>query len=265
MSVIFGSIKKAWSLLLLKGSLVRLILAGILLCLAFVLPMMLGVYLPIIGLGVNYTPSLAEGLLEYLLVYGIALGVGLFVTLPASGIFFTYTWQVYSNARYGYVDRERKKGAYNYFRNLFSGAVIMARPLACFLLFQLSYEGAYALSEICVFDGIAIPMIIFLVPFFILSAVISVIFLWLTSVLFLVPYYHGRGMSIWRAIGLGARGYARSPFIWDLFFLVFALMSALSLISVGSLFVLLVLPLMMFTYFTIAEHMDGYKLLEDQK
>ncbi len=259
MSVILRSIKRAWGLLSVKGSRTRLILSGILLCLAFVLPMMLGVYIPLLIFGYSeVTPFY-----EYLCIYVLALVSGALVTLPAAAMFFTYNWQVYSNARYGYADRERKKGSYNYFCSLFAGVLIMARPFVCFVLFQIAYEGAYALSELCVYEGMAIPMIVFLVPFFAIAAVISVIFLMLTSFTFLVPYYYGRGMKMGKAISLSFKAFRKKPFTGAAFFLIFAAMSALSLISVGVLFVLLVLPLMMFTYFTIAEHIDGNKLLED--
>ncbi len=267
MSVVFKSMKKAWLLLSEKGSRFRLILAGTLLSLSFVLPMMFGVYITLLRFG--YTETTQP--IEYVWVYAIVLATGLLITIPVSAMFFCYAWQTYSSARYGYVDREKKRGAYNYFRSLFSGIIIMARPLVCFVLLQLAYEGAFALSEVCVFGGMAIPMIVFLVPLGAVAIIISILFLWITGRAFLIPYYYARGFGIWRTVAMSRRRCARSPFIWDIFFLIFAAMSALSLISVGVLFILLVLPLMMFTYFTIAEHMDnmdsinGNKLLEDDK
>ena len=264
MSVAFSSIKKAWLLLSEKGSRFRLILSGILLSFSFALPMMFGWYITLLRFGYTETTRPAE----YVWVYAIALATGLLVTVPAASMFFCYAWQTYSSARYGYVDREKKRGAYNYFRSLFSGIIIMARPIACFILFQLAYEGAFALSEVCVFGKMAIPMIVFLVPFSAAAAVISVLLLWLTRRAFLVPYYYARGFGIWRSVKMSRKKCARYPLVWWMFFLIFAAMSAISALSVGVLFILLALPLMMFTYFTIAEHMDstqGKKLLEDEK
>lgn len=261
MSVVFRSMKKAWLLLSEKGSRFRLILAGALLSFSFVLPMMFGVYVTLLRFGYSETTQP----IEYVWVYAIVLAVGLFVTLPASAMFFSYAWQTYSVARYGYVDREKKRGAYNYFRSFFSGIIIMARPFFCFVLLQLGYEGAFALSEVCVFEGIAIPMIVFLVPLWAVAITVSALFLWITGRVFFVPYYYARGFGVFQALKMSSRRCKKSPFVGDIFSLIFAAMSALSLISVGVLFILLVLPLLMFTYFTIAEQIDGKKLLEDDK
>ena len=260
MSVILKAIKKAWGLLPEKGSRAKMIMAGIMLCFALVLPMMLGIYITRLYFGYTETTSMTE----YVLAYVITLCVGATVTLPAAAMFWGYSWQTYSVARYGFADRERTKGAYNYFRCLGAGLCLMARYIVCFVLLQLAYEGAFALSEVCVYDGMAIPMIIFLIPFSCVALCLSVLFLWATGKGFLAPYYYGRGVGVLKAFKTSREKCKKYPFMGDLFFLVFALMSALSLVSVGVLFVLLVLPLMTFTYFTIAEHMDGNKPLEDQ-
>ena len=106
-------------------------------------------------------------------------------------------------------------------------------------------------------------MIVFLVPFWTVGILLSVLLLWGTNSRFLEPYYYGRGMSVLEAKKRSIDKCARHPFYCDLFSIIFGVMSVLSLITVGVLFILLILPLMMFTYFTLAEHMDGNKLLED--
>lgn len=280
MSVILRSIKAAWRLLSEKGSRFRMILAGVLILFAFVTPMMFGIYLP------SAVIPTVEKLIEYInellrqrqlselvfrmtdemfmsIVYDLTAFIGFFVTLPAYAWFFTYSWNTYSRARYGFADRERIKGDYNYFRSLLSGLVLLARPIICFAMLQLGYLLARVISEETVYDGLAIPMIALLIPFWAVAIFLSVLFLWVTNSSFLMPYYYGRGMTLRQARRLSKEKCARHPFYCDLFSVIFGVMSAISLLSVGVVFVLMILPLMMFTYFTLAEHMDGKKLLED--
>ena len=87
--------------------------------------------------------------------------------------------------------------------------------------------------------------------------------MWLTNRGFLTPYYYGRGMTVFASIKKSREVTARYPFYADGFMIIFGIAAALSAISVGVLFMLMVLPLMMFTYFSLAEHLDGKKLLED--
>ncbi|MBQ8850238.1 MAG: hypothetical protein IJ011_07920 [Clostridia bacterium] len=284
MSVLFRSVKSGWLLLSEKGSRFRMALACTLLALAFVLPMMVGVYLPIASgtvikgaveafgeylaeqdIGQSVTELTEEDLLmiETELAYYLTAFVGILATLPAYAWFLTYSWRTYAKVRYGYAEHERLKGRYNYFRSLWAGAMMLARPIVCFILFQAGYLFARLISESMVYDGMGMPMIALLLIFWGIALVLSALFLWLTNARFLVPYYYGRGKTLREAKKLSKQKCARHPFMCDGFSLIFAVMAALSLLSVGVLFILLVLPLMMFTYFSLAEHMDGKKLLED--
>lgn len=286
MSIIFKSIKDGWLLLSEKGSRFRMILAATLLAFAFVIPMIVGVYLPVSlrsviielpeyingileSYGITYVSvmELTEEMLaelELSLAYDLTVVMGALITLPAFAFFMTYTWRTYSKARYGFVDSERKKkGSYNYFRGLFSGLIMLFRPLICFAILQLGYYEARELSEAMVYDGVALPMILPLILFWAIGLAISALLMWLTNYKFLVPYYYGRGMTLREANKRSKEICRKRPFICDGFSLIFGAAAALSLISVGVLFILLVLPLMMFTYFSLAEHLDGKKLLED--
>ena len=280
MSVILRSVKVGWLLLSKKGSRFRMILAGTLALLAFITPMMFGIYLPYafkylaesaVG-GFNVFLGklfMAEVTIEFsevgleVATYVLTVLVGAVVTLPAYAWFFTYCWNTYSRARYGFVDREGTSGGYNYFRALFSGMIMLSRPMLCFVILQFGYLLARLISDASEYDGIALPMIALLIPFWAVGILLSVLFMWVTNSRFLEPYYYGRGMSVLEAKKKSREKCARHPFYCDLFSIIFGVMSVLSLLTVGVLFVLMILPLMMFTYFTLAEYMDGNKLLED--
>lgn len=288
MSIILRSVKDGWLLLTEKGSRFRMILAGALLALAFVTPMMLGVYLPMafsdelpklfeyictllsrINIQVPDTVMTDEGLDRLLTVaaYDLTVIFGGLITLPAYAWFFTYSWQTYSNTRYGFVDRERpRKGSYGYFRSLLSGALLLFRPMICFIILQIGYLLSRVISENTygtVVEGLGMPMIGLLFVFWGIGIPLSLLFLWLTNSCFYVPYYYARGFSLVKAYRQSRGLSAKRPFICDGFSLIFGAGALLSLPTVGVLFVLLVLPLAIFTYFSLAEHLDGKKLLED--
>jgi len=258
MSVIFRSIKKAMALIHHRGSLLRMILAGIMLCFAWIIPMMIGVYTASTIFEYSEVPSIGE----YVFVYAMTAALGVIVTIPTSAMFYTYTWSVYSNSRYGYVDRERKRG-YNYFRNLFSGFLLLARPVVCVIIMQTAYALTVFAERALKIDQYGVPMIILLVPFMGIALAVSAVFLWFTNFAFMAPYYYGRGMSAPKALRLSIRCSKKHPFWSDGFSIVFIALSLLSLLSFGVFFILGVLPILMFTYFTLAEHMDGSKLLEE--
>lgn len=286
MSVIFRSVKDGWLLLSEKGSRFRLILASTLLAFAFVTPMMIGVYLPVsLRSLIVELPEYINGILEsngitnvsvieltedmiaeleVSLAYDLTIVFGALITLPAFAFFMTYTWRTYSKARYGFVDSERKKkGSYNYFRGMMAGFLMLIFPLICFAILQLGYYEARVMSEVMTLDEIALPMILPLIIFWAVGLAVSALILWLTNYKFFVPYYYGRGMTLREANRRSKAICKKHPFICDGFSLIFGVATALSLVSVGVLFILLVLPLMMFTYYSLAEHLDGKKLLED--
>lgn len=279
MLTVLKSVKHGWLQLTEKGSRFRMILAGILLAFAFVTPMMFGIYFPaslrtqieglpelinkISGYNIVFTEEAVDRILT-MAAYDLTVVLGVIVTLPAYACFFTYSWQTYSKTRYGYVDRERpKKGSYSYFRSLASGALLLLRPMICFIILQMGYFFARVISENLVYDGLALPMIFPLALFWGIGLFLSILFMWVTNWAFFAPYYFARGIGVFKAFKLSRELSKRHPFMCDGFSLIFGIAAALSLVSVGVLFILLVLPLMTFTYFSLAEHLDGKKLLED--
>ena len=288
MLTVLRAIKDGWLLLSEKGSRFRMILAGALLAFAFITPMMLGVYIPMafsdrlaelpelvgellrqINVQVPESVTTSETLDRLMTVaaYDLTVIFGGLITLPAYACYFTYSWQTYSKTRYGFVDIERpQKGSYNYFRSLLSGALMLVVPVVCFVILQAGYLLARIISENTygkVIDGLGVPMIALLFIFWGVSIPLCILLLWLTNSCFYVPYYYARGYGLVSAYRQSRRLSAEHPFICDGFSLIFGIGALLSIPTVGVLLILFVLPLAAFTYFSLAEHLDGKKLLED--
>ena len=272
MLTVLKATKHGWTLLTEKGSRFKMILAGMLISFAFITPMMLGIYVPTACssfierlLCEVWDADGAELLSEWIctaLAYVLSAVIGVFITLPAYGCFFVYSWRTYSKTRYGFVDSVGNGGRYGYFGNLFAGALLLSRPIVCFLILQAGYLLSRLISE-STYGVVAIPMILLLSVFWAVGLFVSVLFLWLTNSAFFAPYCYAKGDGIFKAYRQSRAMSRRYPFTCDVFSLIFGVAFVLSGISVGVLFILLVLPLMMFTYFSLAEHLDGKKLLED--
>lgn len=273
MLTVLKAIKHGWILLSEKGSRLKMILAGTLISFAFMTPMMLGIYVstacaPMLErlLRLTWDADSAALLSEWICTagaYALTALTGVLITLPAYGCFFVYSWQTYSNTRYGFVDLVgEKKGRYGYLRNLLAGALLLSRPVLCFIILQTGYLLSRLISE-NIYGEIAIPMIFPLMAFWAVGIFVSILFLWLTNSAFFAPYYYAKGDGIFKAYRQSRELSGRYPFVCDVFSLIFGVAFVLSGISVGVLFILLILPLMIFTYFSLAEHLDGKKLLED--
>ena len=247
MSLFINSVKSASALLYKKGSRLKMILATVTVMFAAAFPMMMGIYLvPLLGI---------EGWGAYALSYGVALPLALVITLPALCMYVTYAREVYSEAKYGYADT-KKRGAYNYFRSLFSAVLIFGRYAISALMMQGAYEGASWFTELLISIDVRIPFILILLPLLLMAALIVAIFLWLTAPLFLANYYYSKGQGAVKAIVNSCKKTAKRPFYSTLFALVYIGLTLISLFTVGVLFVLWVQPLMMFTYFEFADKMD---------
>ena len=248
MSLFISSIRSASSLLTKKGSRLKMILATILIIFAAAFPMMIGISLvSILGL---------EGDSAYAVCYGVTLVLSFVLTMPFVSMYITYTREVYSEAKLGYRDI-KKRGAYNYFRSLFSAVVIFGRYAISALIMQGTYILAQWLLELLRTAHVPLPFLLVFLPLLLVSLLIVAVFLWLTAPLFLAPYYYGKGCTAARAVMSSFKRTAKRPFYSTLFALTYVVLTLVSLLTVGVLFVLWVQPLMMFTYFEFAEKMDG--------
>lgn len=255
MSNLIASVKEATRFIARKGNRTRMVVAGILLMFALVLPMMGGLY----SIYIAFSKTEVSELVVYGVVYGVALAFGILVALPAVTMFVTYSQRVYSETKYGYADIKRR-GAYNYFRSLFATLILFIRPLIVLIMVQLAYMLSRDLRSLLVTSlGVYIPTLIILIPAWCIVLAISAVFMWVTNSVFLAPYYYSRGMSAVKAISKSRKVTARHPFYCDLFSILFIALSAISLLTFGVLFILWVLPLMMFTYYELADRMDGEK------
>lgn len=270
MSCLIASIKEATRFIAKKGSRTRMIVAGILFIFASVVPMMAGTYaLTIAANALVNVPSLAPiasaAWFEYAVVYSGAILLQIFISLPAMAMFVTYAQKVYSEAKYGYSDT-KKRGAYNYFRSLFSAAFIFFRPIVVLVMVQGAFVLARELRAMLVTQfSIYLPTLLILIPLWCVVFVVAAWFMWVTNSLSLAPYYYSRGMSIFKSIRKSIKTTAKHPFYIDLFAIVFIALTAASMLTIGVLFVVWVLPLMIFTYYELADRMDSEKITEVKK
>ena len=260
MSCFIDSVKEATRLISRNGNRTRMIVAGILLMFSLVLPMMTALY----ALYVVYVNIEIDPRVLYAVLYGITLFMGIFISLPTVAMFVTYSQKVYSETKFGYADVKRR-GAYNYFRSFFSTVVLFIGPIILFVMIQLAYELTGDIRGYLVRQfNLAIPTLAILIPMWCVILVIFAFIAWLANSAFLAPYYYSRGMSAFKAIKESRRTTKRHPFYSDLFSIFFIVLSAISLLTFGVLFVLWVLPLMMFTYFELADRMDSERITEDK-
>ncbi len=248
MSIIKNAIIEAMRLLTKKGSRAKMIIAGILMMFAFAFSWLVG----------RYTVNILEltGLWRMLAEYLIIAVVGIIVSLPALSMFITYSKEAYSMAKYGYADI-KKKGAYNYFRSLFSAIILFLRPFVALVIIQGTYELALLCTEKLKIGEMGIPFLVFLIPFWCIAFVVIAIFMFITKFVFFTPFYYSKGMSVFKALGKSFKTTVKHPFYSDLFSIVFIFLTAVSFLTFGVLFILFVLPLMMFTYFEIADKADS--------
>ena len=259
MSLIFKCIKSGWSLATRRGSRIRLGIASALLIFAILLPATVAAYLNITVFGYNAQSHF----MEYVLVYGIVAIFSLMATVPVCAAYFSYTYGIYSKARYGAVYTKRKRGAYGYFRDLFGGMILMLRGGVCAIALQTAYL-LTAYAEIALkIDKYGIPMIVLCIPLMTVAIGFCLIFLWLTSGFFLAPYYFARGERLFTALVKSHKAIIAHPFLKDGYALIFLILIALSVFTLGVALVLWVMPIMMLTYFTLAEYIDGGELPED--
>ena len=259
MSLLFKCIKNGWILATKKGGRIRMTFAFALLTFAAMLPFSVAVYLDSTIFGY----SIATKPIEYLLVYGLIILLNIFMVAPVSAAFFSYTFELYSKARYGAVYRKKKRGVYGYFRNLFGGLLLTLRGAVCAVVLQGAYALTRYLETLIGIEMIGFPMLIIGAPLMTVALGFCFLFLWITGGMFLMPYYFARGEGIFASFFKSYKTLRAHPFLKDGYALIFSVLTALSMLTLGILFALWVMPLMMFTYFTLADHLDGGKLLEE--
>ena len=252
MSQFISSLKEATRLLTRKGSRVKMIVASTLAVFFFVFPMLMGIYTAIAIFG-----SQGDAAATYAVAYGIIAFLGIFVTLPAMAMLLTYAKAVYSEAKYGYAQIKRR-GAYGYFRNLFSSWRMFFWSAVGLLCLQAGFVAAMTAKTFMIEKlQISPPFMAVFVPVAFTGLTAVALIMWLRNSRFLTFYYYSDGSSVRRAVKQSKNGTKRHPFYCDLYALTFILLFILSLFTFGVLFILWVLPLMMFTYFELAEVMDG--------
>ena len=252
MSQFITSLREGGRLLTKKGSRLKMIVASTLAVFFLMFPMLMGIYTSMAIFGEN--GSVAG---TYAVAYGIIAFLGIFVTLPAMAMLLTYAKQTYSEAKYGYA-QIKKRGAYNYFRNLFSSWRMFFWSVVALLCLQAGFVAAMLAKDFVIKSlGISPPFMWVFIPVSLTGLIAVGFIMWLRNSRFLTFYYFSDGSSVRRAVMQSKKGTARHPFYSDLYALTFIILFVLSLLTFGVLFILWVLPLMMFTYFEIAERMDG--------
>ncbi len=238
-----SSLQNSLKLFAKKGSLIKLITAGMLMLFVFTAPMLVGIY----GASLLRLKGFAaEGF-----KYGTVAILGLLLTMPCTAMLMTYTRQVYESAKYGYC--EKRKGAFNYFRSIRGGYMLFSRLLLPMVLLQISYVAAELCNKYIRTDELAIPFLVLVLPLMLISLLISVIWLWITHRTFAAPYYYFLGRAPRMAKKESRRVTKAHPFRADIFSLCFVGMGIPSLVTFGVGFVLFVQPLMIFTYFEFAD------------
>ena len=257
MSELISSLKEATRLIARKGSRVKMIVAGILMVFTLVMPMLVSVYTTIAIFGMTWSDTF----IEYFVMYGIFVFISLFVTLPSAAMLATYAKQVYSEAKYGYADI-KVRGAYNYFRCLFASLRLFFLPIVATVLIQAEFYATLILDDLAKENGVPHSILFTFLAFSIIIILAVAFVMWLRSSHFLTLNFFCGGNSVSRSNKLSKKGTARHPFYSDLFALLLAVLFLVSLPTFCVLLVLWVAPLMMFTYFELAERMTAVQTEE---
>lgn len=257
MSLILKCIKSSRALMMRRGNWIRLSLASAMLTVVTMLPLMVGVYFDTIVFGYSTEPMF----IEYVIVYTLTILLNIFLVAPAFAAYVSYTYGVYSGVRYGADYRVKRAGGY--FRNLFCGLLLTVRTAVCAVVLQGAYALTQLLESVLKIKFLGLPMLILAAPLMTLAVIFCLFFCWITGIVFMAPYYFARGEGIFASFKKGIKAFFAHPFLKDGYSLIFIGLIALSVLTLGVLLILFVMPLMMFTYFTLAEYIDSGELLED--
>ena len=215
-----------------KGNRIRMIFASILLVFSVFLPIVLSLNVVWTLFG-DTDAWLADALFvcDWLLL-------SLVITMPIVAAIYRYCFRVYLRTRDGLDALEYTPTFGRCFR---AGVLILSRPLAVLLIFF----SAYKLAEIKEF--------LFYIPLMALAAVLSVLFMYLTGGAFFIPYFFSMGMKPSAALSRSRALMKRNRKIYMAYMISFVGMILLSVITVGIFFMVHALPIMMFTYFILAD------------
>ncbi len=247
--------KEAKRLLLKRNNLMHLIF-GICLCIAAVmLPIMLYIFI----MGIPYVFELTEGVALVLTFASTAIVILtlLFVSVPIIGGFFKMAYELYlGKQRVFYKDIFKPFDSGRlYFAILVPALLFIIRILAiatvagaCFALgkslFGLALD-ALGLSDI--FDTFITAMLS------IVSILLFLVLLFLQYGGFFVPYFVCRKMSLKEAMK-ASRIFVKGNRLCIFKYIIgFAGMFVLSVLSLGTLFVVYTIPLMIFSYFIYSD------------
>ena len=244
-----------------SGGLLKLSLASAMLIFVAMLPLVLAVNWDIAVFGTAEISVLWEHLVSVLPGYGSMFILDIFLVAPAFAAYVVYAYRMYSKARYGAVYGKKSSGGY--FRCLLGGLLMTLRGAICALILQGAYVLTFHLEALFRIEELGIPMILLGIPLMSLAAVICLVLCWITGFAFTVPYCFAKGEGIFASFKRSFKSFIRHPFLKDGYALVFLGLIALSALTFGVLLIIFVMPLMMFTYFTLAEYIDGGELLED--
>lgn len=234
----------ARAMLMKQGSWVRLVFVGILWIFAALLPLILATNVTAVLFGEALETG-EVGILADSVFWSLLILCALIVTVPTVTLLYRYAWQTYRRCRDGFGALETARDD-RIVVNYGTGLLILLRPLCVIGLFGLAY-GLAALWDFVLY-----------LPLVFVAAALSVLFLWGTGFAFLLPYYLCRGQSCIEALRQSRRRMNRQNYsLYGSYLMLFLGWILLSLLTVGVLLILYTLPLMLFTYFALAEHMTA--------
>ncbi len=229
----------AAKLLATKGNRLRMVGVGILLTFAVMLPVTLAMNLSTVFFGGSEVPTEAIPWLVGALLVLVLLG-----TAPAVCALYRVAYRGYEKATEG-LGAPARMSDLRYGDCLAAGLLILLRPLVIAVLFV----GACALAALWSF--------LLYIPLLAAAIALSVLWMRVTAGWFLLQYYVCRGertRSALRASRTAMKKDRRR--LYGAYVRSFLGQVLLSLLTVGVLLLLWTLPLMMFTYFSLAAKLD---------
>ena len=228
----------------IKGNRVRLALAFAMLLLSVLVPFVIAVNLNGVIFGTGETLSEEEMLLSNLVFFGVWLILGLLTTPFAVTSFYRYGYRLYCATRdaAGYGGDTAKGSLWG---NWLFGLSILIRPGLCAIPIAL----AFWVSELTHY-WLHVPMLALAVAF-------CVLWMRCTAGSFLVPYRMCRGDRFRAALRNSRKQIKGKRKLYGRYISCFFLHGLLSVLTVGVWLVFHTLPNLIFTYFALADSIDG--------
>ena len=239
---------RAKKLLGVKGNWVKIVIAGILLVFVCFMPLVVAMSLTNVIVGAP-EPGTDLYLLGDLLFYGVWAVLAFCVTVPGVTLFYRYVWSLYEQTKEGFSVNDRRK--VGWFRSYPAALLIVLRPIGVAAIFVL----AYVLASVTDFW--------LYLPFMVLAIGLATLFMWATGGAFFVPYFVCRGMSAGKALRASRRTMKKKYKLYGAYMMSFIGLVLLSLLTVGVLLLFYTMPVMMFTYFALADRVTGEETQEE--